>query len=122
MKGPGKILPLTLKNFASKPTTVSYPAAAADGKKQFPDVRGMIVHNPELCVGCTACMRDCPSQAIEIVKVADKQFKAIIRMDKCIFCAQCVDTCPKGAQQYTKEFELAAFDKAALQTDSRPDA
>ena len=122
MKGPGKILPVALKNFVSKVATVSYPAAPADGGKQFPDMRGKIVHNPELCVGCTACVRDCTSNAIEIIKVADKQFKAIIYMDRCVFCRQCVDTCPKDAQLETKEFELAAFDKAALAVDSRPDA
>ena len=110
-QGPGKILPVALNQLVSKPATVAYPAG---DKNQFPEVRGKIVFSAELCVGCTACVRDCPSHAIQIEKVADKEFKAIIDMAECIFCAQCVDSCPKNALSYTPEFELAALDRDSL--------
>jgi formate hydrogenlyase subunit 6/NADH:ubiquinone oxidoreductase subunit I len=62
-------------------------------------------------------MKDCPSNAIEIVKVGDRQFRAIVRLDKCIYCGQCCDSCNKGALSCTKEFELANFKRADLTVD-----
>ncbi|MHB9020155.1 MAG: 4Fe-4S dicluster domain-containing protein, partial [Minisyncoccota bacterium] len=66
------------------------------------------------CIGCKICMKDCPSNAITINKVGDKQFEAVIDLDKCVYCAQCVDSCPKKALESTKEFELAQLDKNKL--------
>jgi formate hydrogenlyase subunit 6/NADH:ubiquinone oxidoreductase subunit I len=59
-------------------------------------------------------MRDCPSNAITIIKVAEKQFQADFALDKCIYCAQCVDSCPKDALEATKEYELAQLDRSKL--------
>ena len=110
---PAKILPLVLRQLFSQPATVSYPA----GEKQFPDVRGKVYHDPELCIGCTACMRDCPAKAIEIIKVATepvKRFEATIYLDRCVFCGQCVNGCPKRALRHSPEFELAVLNRDAL--------
>jgi len=62
-------------------------------------------------------MKDCPSNAIDIVKVEEKKFKAILSLDKCIFCGQCVDSCAKDALECTKDFELANFDREHLQVE-----
>jgi len=51
------------------------------------------VIDPEKCIGCTACSRVCPVQAIE---GAVKQ-KHHIDPDKCIKCGQCMATCKFGA-------------------------
>jgi len=107
----GRILPLTLKSLLSKPATVAYPA---NRENIVTELRGRLTHDIELCVGCTACMRDCPAGAIEIEKIADKRYKAIYHMDRCIFCAQCVDSCPKDALQCTNDFELAALDRTGM--------
>ncbi len=56
-------------------------------------------------------MKDCPSNAIEIIKVADKEFKAVLHLDKCIYCGQCADSCNKDALHCSSEFELAGFDR-----------
>jgi formate hydrogenlyase subunit 6/NADH:ubiquinone oxidoreductase subunit I len=64
-------------------------------------------------------MRDCPTGAISIRKVADKQFEADIDLSKCIYCAQCVDTCPKKALEATGDFELAQLDHAKLRITCR---
>ena len=49
--------------------------------------------NAEKCVGCTACARQCPAQAI-----AGKVRKAhVIDQSKCIKCGSCYETCRFGA-------------------------
>jgi formate hydrogenlyase subunit 6/NADH:ubiquinone oxidoreductase subunit I len=108
---PGKIFPVALKQLFSKPATAAYPVG---GKEQFPTVRGRIVFDPDSCVGCTACMRDCPTGAITINKVGEKQYKAVIDIDVCIFCSQCVTTCPRGSLIASPDFELAVLNRGAL--------
>lgn len=114
MKRSGKILPAAMKSLFQKPATVRYPHVKAEKPEHF---RGRLSFDPAKCVGCRLCMRDCPSDAIEIVKVGDKQFRAVVRLDKCIYCAQCVDSCNKGALSSSKEFELANFKRDALKVD-----
>ena len=114
MKRTGKILPEAIKSLFRKPATVSYPAHRDD---VFTNVRGKLVFDAAKCIGCRMCMRDCPAKAIEIEKVADKQFKAVLKVDNCIFCGQCVDTCPKDALHCTTEFELANFNRKDMKID-----
>jgi len=46
----------------------------------------------EKCMGCTNCMRKCPTEAIRIV-----EGKAKIDDDKCINCGECIRVCPYNA-------------------------
>ena len=62
-------------------------------------------------------MKDCPADAIIIEKTGDKQFKAIVHLDRCIYCGQCTDSCPRDALKCTKCFELAHFDREKLKVD-----
>ena len=59
-------------------------------------------------------MRDCPTGAIEIRKINEKEFEAIIDLGRCIYCAQCVDSCFKKALEVTPEYELAQLDNTKL--------
>jgi len=111
MKFSGKMLPYLLKMMMKKTDTVLYPSVEAHVRSRF---RGSLKFDSEKCIGCKLCVRVCPSNAIEIIKVEDKLFKAVVRLDKCIFCGQCVDTCPKDALKNTKDFELARPDRASL--------
>jgi formate hydrogenlyase subunit 6/NADH:ubiquinone oxidoreductase subunit I len=101
---PGSISDEAIKSLFKKPATTQYPFTPP---RRIENYRGRIVFDPANCSGCRLCMKDCPSNAIEIKKVAEKKFCAEIDGAKCIYCAQCVDTCPKGALESTGNFELA---------------
>lgn len=114
MKTLGRMVPYLLGMMTQKTDTVLYPAVQAEVPDKF---RGALKFNAERCVGCKLCMRVCPANAITIEKVADKQFKAIVQLDKCIYCGQCVDSCNKDALENTTSFELASADKESLKVE-----
>ncbi|MFB3892320.1 MAG: 4Fe-4S binding protein [Phycisphaerae bacterium] len=111
MKKPGKMAREALGSVLKKPATIRYPFVKIEMPDKF---RGKLKYHAERCIGCKMCMRDCPSGAIEIVKVGEKRFECRIDCSRCIYCAQCVDSCPKDALEATREFELAALDRATL--------
>jgi iron only hydrogenase large subunit-like protein len=46
------------------------------------------------CVGCTTCIKQCPSEAIRV-----RKGKAHIVAEKCIDCGECIRVCPHGAKK-----------------------
>ncbi|MBM4404231.1 MAG: 4Fe-4S binding protein [Candidatus Cloacimonetes bacterium] len=46
----------------------------------------------ETCIGCTACVGDCPVGALSMVND-----KAVCDADICIDCGACIGTCPTQA-------------------------
>jgi formate hydrogenlyase subunit 6/NADH:ubiquinone oxidoreductase subunit I len=108
---PGKMIKQVLQSLFKKPATTKYPFKKSAMPEHY---RGKIKFYPERCVGCMMCVKDCPSDAINIKKVGDKKFEAEFDLAKCIYCAQCVDSCMRKALESTKEFELAVLDKAKL--------
>lgn len=110
---PGKMLKEVLETIFKKPATVNYPHDRSEMPGKF---RGAITFHAEKCIGCQMCVRDCPANAIKIIKVGDKRFECVIDKAKCIYCGQCVDSCMKKALEVTKEFELAVLDKSQLIT------
>ena len=46
----------------------------------------------DLCMGCSHCMMNCPTEAIRVI-----EGKAKLDPDRCIDCGQCYRTCPYGA-------------------------
>ncbi len=114
IKRPGKMLSLVIGSVFHKPATVLYPTVKLVVVDRF---RGKLKFYQDKCIGCMICMRDCPSNAIDIQKIAEKKFKAILALDKCIYCGQCTDSCPRDALEMTKDFELAQFDRKHLQVE-----
>jgi formate hydrogenlyase subunit 6/NADH:ubiquinone oxidoreductase subunit I len=119
MKRPGMMAAEVIGSFWKKNATITYPAV----KVLMPDkFRGRIIFHASRCIGCKLCVRDCPSEAIAINKLAEKSFEAIIDSDRCIFCAQCVDSCNKDALESSKDYELASLDKSSLRVNANVDA
>ncbi len=52
-----------------------------------------VVLNDEKCIGCTNCMRRCPTEAIRV-----RNKKAVITKERCIDCGECIRVCPSHAQ------------------------
>jgi iron only hydrogenase large subunit-like protein len=48
----------------------------------------------EKCVGCTTCIKKCPTEAIRV-----RKGKANIIAERCIDCGECIRTCPHGAKR-----------------------
>ena len=111
---PGSMLSQVIGSVFRKPATRLYPYEKIEVVDRF---RGKLKHDRTRCNGCMLCMKDCPSNAINIIKIGEKEFKAVLSLDKCIFCAQCVDSCSKDALECTKDFELAHFDRKYLQVE-----
>ena len=110
---PGMMIKQVLLSIFKEPATILYPFKKR--RSEIPDkFRGKIVCHAELCIGCTMCVKDCPSGAITVNKVGEKRFEVVIDMAKCIYCAQCVDSCPKKALEATREYELAVLDREQL--------
>jgi formate hydrogenlyase subunit 6/NADH:ubiquinone oxidoreductase subunit I len=121
----GAFIPGLLKNLTKTPATRGYPFVKSIVPKGF---RGTPQMKSDLCVGCKACVRDCTSEAIEIIlkppsptdappeegKKPVKKFQMIIYLDRCIHCARCAEVCPKDAIYLDEEFEVANFTRASL--------
>jgi len=48
------------------------------------------------CIGCTACVSVCPSEAISMEDKPEGQ-KAVIDAAKCTSCGTCISVCPVQA-------------------------
>jgi len=116
----GAMLPEVMKHLFKKVATVPYPFRKLTVPPGF---RGNPVMDPNLCIGCQMCVRDCPSEALEIKKESErtdeqgkviKRFSMTFYLDRCSHCAQCQEICPKKAIVLNDQFEEAAFDRGAL--------
>jgi formate hydrogenlyase subunit 6/NADH:ubiquinone oxidoreductase subunit I len=108
---PGRMVPSLLRSLFRRPATTKYPFV----KWEMPDgFRARPVVHTENCIGCKMCVRNCPAAAIQIEDKGDKRFQATIDLGRCVYCGQCAFVCPKKTIELTKDFELAAFDRASL--------
>ena len=57
------------------------------------------------CIGCTTCLRHCPTEAIRI-----RDGHAVINEKRCIDCGECIRVCPKKAKK-AKLSKLSEMDK-----------
>lgn len=107
----GTMLSDVARGLFQVPVTEKYPFERTEAPSRF---RGRLHWNPETCVGCQLCVKDCPSAALELI-VLDRKAKRFVltyHMDRCTFCAQCVHSCRQGSISLSnEEWELAATSK-----------
>jgi formate hydrogenlyase subunit 6/NADH:ubiquinone oxidoreductase subunit I len=100
-----------LRSFFTRHTTQLYPVERIAPPERY---RGILSYNSSVCTGCSLCVKDCPSNAIELVILnrAAKQYVMKYHLDRCIYCGQCMVNCkPKGIGMSNQEWEHAALEK-----------
>ncbi len=97
------------RNLFSKSVTVQFPSEhikVPDGFRGAPEV------NPELCIACKNCEKECPTHSINLIPVNPTElsnysqeqgtpFWFSINLSQCMFCQACEESCPikrKGGQ------------------------
>lgn len=113
----GALLGDVIRSLFKAPATEKYPIE----KRPAPeDYRGKLVFNPEKCTGCMLCMKDCPSDAIELMVVdkVNKKFVMRYHADKCVYCSQCVVNCRfKCLDMSNNQWELASTGKVPFEVN-----
>lgn len=115
----------TLKEFVSRPVTISYPEEKRPVRRRF---RGRHVleryeNGLEKCIGCALCAAACPADAIYVEAAENSDLERYspgeryarvyeINMLRCIFCGYCEDACPTEAIVLRDQYELSFFDRA----------
>ncbi|MEA4906934.1 MAG: 4Fe-4S binding protein [Chloroflexi bacterium] len=107
----GAMLGDVVRSLFSKPVTERYPFE----RKPAPErLRGKLYWDPSKCTGCQLCVKDCPSNALELVVLdkVNKRFVLRYHVDRCTYCAQCVQNCRFNCLNMSNEdWELAALNK-----------
>jgi len=99
------------ESFFKKSATQLYPVERVAPPERY---RGVLSYDPSLCTGCRLCVKDCPSNAIElfILDRAAKQYVVKYHMDRCIYCGQCMVNCKFNCiDMSNQDWEHAALNK-----------
>jgi Ni,Fe-hydrogenase III small subunit/NAD-dependent dihydropyrimidine dehydrogenase PreA subunit len=66
------------------------------------------------CTACEACVRACPTGAIETATLAAGRKKLSLSYAACIQCRACVTECPEQAVSASNDVEIAAYSRGQL--------
>ena len=117
---------ITAKEFFKPVVTEQYPYEVP---VMTPLFRGHIelIGNEETgqpnCVVCGMCQRACPSVCISLDGKKAESGKGkvltnyILDFTKCSLCGSCVESCKFNALRFSKEYNLASFDKNDFSMD-----
>ncbi|SHE47792.1 4Fe-4S binding protein [Caloramator proteoclasticus] len=102
----------TLKNLFRKPVTIKYPKQILrvfPKEGVSPIYRGLHTNDLEKCVGCGACKRICPFDAIKMKVIGKNEQgrdikKPVVDYGRCSFCAFCVDVCPTNSLKMSRHY------------------
>ena len=119
-------LSASMRNVFRKPTTVEFPTVRRERPERF-RASFALLHDEagdEMCIGCKACERICPSDVItvELVKkespiTGKKRAYAsefVLDTNACIYCELCVQVCPADAIVMVKLAEEPKFNRQGL--------
>lgn len=114
-----KALSMGVRHVFKRTFTFKYPYE----KRELPDgYRARHLLYLDKCTGCGICAWICPEKTITMVPLADnktypqnpeKRFPQYWYA-RCCFCHFCSDYCPTGALDYTKDYEIAEYEKDLL--------
>lgn len=62
------------------------------------DYQHSVILKEERCIGCTSCLKVCPTEAIRV-----RNGKAKIIPERCIDCGECIKICPNHAKNVTTD-------------------
>jgi len=117
----------TLKVLMRPPTTVHFPKEKRERSERYRASFALLhdEHGEELCIGCLACERICPSKVITVTQ-GKKRESAVtgkkrgwaddltLDLNACIFCELCVQVCPPDAIIMVREPEQPGFHREDL--------
>lgn len=98
--GSFKLGKMTMRSLFHKPATVKYPYEKRDLERMFPDLRGHVQCDIDMCILCGICSRACPVGAIAVDR---KGGTWEIDPYRCVQCASCVRECPKKCLSMSTE-------------------
>lgn len=93
------VLGEAVRNLLRKDVTGRFPFG--DPVPVPENYRGAPEVNPELCIVCGICAKECPTHCITITEAPDKEapegkvaYEFSIKMAQCMFCQTCEEFCP----------------------------
>jgi len=120
---------VSLSNVLRKPTTVHFPVERRVRAERYRASFALLhdTEGDELCIGCKACERICPSEIITVdaekrespVTNKKRSYAKAFTLDQnaCIYCELCVQVCPTDAIVMTRTAQEPAFHRQTLCLD-----
>ncbi len=107
----GTMLKDIVESFFKKSATQMYPEEKIAPPERY---RGELYFSPTACTGCSLCVKDCPSKAIELT-ILDRTAKRYVmkyHRDRCVYCGQCAVNCKfKCIELSHEDWEHAVLEK-----------
>lgn len=107
----GTMLNDIVESLFKRSATQRYPLVKVPTPERY---RGELHFNPKTCSGCSICVKDCPSRAIELTILDRAAKRYVLKYDKarCIYCGQCVVNCKlKCLELSSADWEHATLEK-----------